>query len=126
MPSWRFFDSFDRVPLLQFRVKEGGDEGDWQEALPPIHNSVFSILLSPKSNLRFRYNSTLEHLLRDLEEEVPAQDLSSYQIIKALVLQRAEALDRDYGEVQFRVFLEDASRDQQLVVQSPWYQKAER
>jgi hypothetical protein len=108
IPSWRFFDVADPVPVLELRLAPAqGDFGPWLEAIDrPGERRPRQLFWNPRENELLARHSLVRQLFDDVNDEVDP-DISksvSYELVRGLVLERAarEAARR----FQFRMTLE--------------------
>jgi hypothetical protein len=106
IPSWRFFDGFESVTALQFRVisDEGQESGAWKAALPLNEARSFgAIFFNPKGNLRLACLSLVERLME--EDELTTESVS-YRLVENLVryqLRNSGAECSSEARFQFRI-----------------------
>jgi hypothetical protein len=111
IPSWRFFDVADPMPMLEFRMApEGQGFGPWLEAIErPGKRSAWRIFWNPVENERLARHSLVRQLLDDVNDEVEPDiaDSVSYELVRNLVLDRVGSEARA-GKLrfQFRMTLE--------------------
>ena len=90
LPSWRFFDQVETLPVLRYRAApHGAGFGDWQDALTAPPRTPGSLFSNPAGNLHLACRSLVERLLADLEDITEIgrapHELVSYRLVCALV-----------------------------------------
>lgn len=107
-PSWKFFDDPGAVPHLFVRVAAQHEYGTWRACLAQPRRRPWHILINVEANFYLAACAVLEHLLSDLEElsdEVPAQDLVSYRLVRNLVCEELRAYNESVARYQFKITL---------------------
>ncbi|HUP58019.1 MAG TPA: hypothetical protein VM598_11245 [Bdellovibrionota bacterium] len=92
IPSWRFFDVADPMPVLEFRLAAGdGDLGPWTDAIGvPYERKAWQLFWNATENERLARHSLVRQLLDDVNDAVE-EDISrsvSYELVRSLVLDR--------------------------------------
>jgi hypothetical protein len=115
VPSWRFFQEIDPVPILSFRTAGAGAElGPWSEALAPLPRTILSLFANGESNLRLAEHGVVEALLAELHGRTheEAQRLVAYRRVQAMI---GRQLGTEIERYQFRLVASDgASADEEV------------
>jgi len=94
LPSWRFFDRATVPPRLFVRALAG----EWQPIAVP-RRRAWSWVFSPRGNLALAEQSTVEHLVAEVDELDPSLDhdapaitsLVSYELVARIARAHAPA-----------------------------------
>lgn len=91
-PSWRFFDTVQPIPKIQYRISEDGNTySDWMDfELVRTPRKLKHLLHNPDENLRIALQIQFEQLLNDIAEskETEAKNfesLTSYKIVSTAI-----------------------------------------
>jgi hypothetical protein len=106
LPSWRFFDQVETMPVLRYRTAlQGDDWSDWQDVLLAPPRTPGSLLSNAAGNLHLACSSLVEHLVADLGDtdalgRAP-HELVSYELVCALVERRMHRAALAHTRYQF-------------------------
>jgi hypothetical protein len=105
LPSWRFFDRASVPPRLYVRAVDG----EWQ-AIEAPRRRAWSWAFSPAGNLALAEQSTVEHLVAEVDELDPGLDhdapaitgLVSYELVTRIARAHAPAV----GSCQWKIVVD--------------------
>lgn len=86
-PSWRFFEEIAPGPSLEICIAEPGSEfGPWRAAWTPAPRTLSSLVVNARGNLELAYQSLLDQLWSEIEEQSDAVTTSiTYRLVQHLV-----------------------------------------
>tara|TARA_Y100000590_G_scaffold470551_1_gene666258 strand:+ start:5301 stop:5717 length:417 start_codon:yes stop_codon:yes gene_type:complete len=100
-PSWRFFESFEEVPVLFHRIKKDGEWTPWTRTLPFPKRKGTILFFNPQGNTIALFHSLFQRLVAEINEGHFAVEQSlSFQLIQNIVERYLSEESKTY---QFRI-----------------------
>lgn len=135
IPTWRFFEDIGDQPLLEARIQnQNGETTQWETVIPKGNLKPNHFFWNPENNKLIAYQTTLTHLIFDLNELLENQNIetfSSFLVVKNitrenLLITLAKGFEENgyANKFQFKISLKSdfSSKKSKLdLLISPWY-----
>lgn len=124
IPSWKFFDEFESLLVLEFRIQTNSNEWSaWQPVFKPAKFKIWNLFFNPEGIYRLAASSLVDQLFQDTQNWDPKNQpgefhkQSTYRLTRNLIQQ--ELSQRSWQKIpaafQFRLF----TNHQEVLLSNP-------